>query len=152
MSLNTAGLFSALSSHAQTLGVFDRVDGHEPMNAPGRGLTCAFWFVRLSPFPAGSGLAATSGLVVFTARIYKPNTLPQDTVDPDVLHAADLLLGAYSGDFELGGLVRNVDLLGQSGQQLSAAAGWLQIDASTTYRTVDITIPLVVNDLWSQSA
>ena len=81
MSLNSAGLFAALSSHAQTLGVFDTVNEHEPMNAPRNGLTCAFWFVRLAPFPAGSGLSSTSGLVVFTARIYKPNQLPQGSED-----------------------------------------------------------------------
>lgn len=152
MSLNSAGLFAALSSHAQKLGVFDRVNEHESMNAPGSGLTCAFWFVRVGPFPPGSGLAATTGLVVFTARIYSPNTQPQDSADPAVMHAADLLLAAYSGDFDLGGLVRDVDLLGASGTPLSAQAGWLQIDASTTYRTVDITIPLIINDLWSQAA
>lgn len=150
MSLNSAGLFAALSSHAQTLGVFDRVNEHEPMNAPGNGLTCAFWFVRLGPFQPGSGLASTSGLVVFTARIYKPNQLPQGAEDAAVMGAADLLLAAYSGDFELGGLVRDVDLLGQSGQPLSAAAGWLPF-GDTTFRTVDVTIPLIVNDLWTQA-
>lgn len=150
MSLNSAGLFAALSSHAQTLGVFDRVNEHEPQNAPGNGLTCAFWFVRLGPFPAGSGLASTSGLVVFSARIYKPNQAPYGPEDVAVMSAADALIAAYSGEFDLGGLVRNVDLLGQSGMQLSAAAGWLPF-GDTTYRTVDVTIPLVINDLFTQA-
>ena len=150
MSLNTTGLFAALSSHAQTLGVFDRVNEHEPMNAPKNGLTCAFWFVRLAPFPAGSGLSSTSGLVVFSARIYKPTQLPQGSEDADVMAAADALMAAYSGDFALGGLVRNVDLLGQSGMQLSAQAGWLPF-GDTTFRTIDVTIPMIINDLWTQA-
>ena len=150
MSLNTAGLFSALSSHAQTLGIFERVNEHESMNAPATGLTCEFWFVRLAPFPAGSGLSSTSGLVVFTARVYRTQPLPVGAEDTTVMAAADALMAAYSGDFQLGGLVRNVDLLGQSGLQLAAQAGWLPIDG-VKYRTVDITIPLIVNDLWTQA-
>jgi len=150
MSLNTVGLFAALSSHAQTLGLFDQVNEHESMNPPGNGLTYELWFVRLAPFPAGSGLASTSGLVVFTARIYRAQPLPAGAEDTTVMAAADALMAAYSGDFQLGGLVRNVDLLGQSGLQLAAQAGWLPIDG-TKYRTVDITIPLICNDLWTQS-
>jgi hypothetical protein len=150
MSLDSAGLFSALQSHAMTLGLFERVNGHESMNAPGNGLTCAYWWVRVGPLPRGSGLASTSGVVVFTARIYAPNQLPQDSTDPLVLSATDALIAVYSGDFNLGGAIRNVDLLGESGTPLSAQAGWLPMDG-TTYRTSDVTIPLVVNDLWTQT-
>ena len=151
MSLNTAAILDALKSHASASGLFDRVNGHESANAPGNGLTAEFWWVRTTAAAASSGLASTSAVVVFTGRIYLPSTTPQDETDIAVLNATDALIGAYSGDFELGGLVRNVDLLGQHGAQLSAAAGWLPRD-SVTYRTSDITIPLVVNDLWTQSA
>jgi hypothetical protein len=151
MSLNSAGLFAALSSHAQKLGLFDKVDQHEPMNPPGNGLSCGFWFVRLGPVPAGSGLALTSGLAVFTARIYQSRKFEVGAEDVAVMAAADALMAAYSGDFELGGQVRDVDLLGQSGTSLSASSGWLEIDGAKV-RTVDITIPLIVNDLWSQAA
>jgi len=149
MSLDARALFAALSSHAQTLGIFDAVNEHEPMNRPGSGMTCAFWFVRLGPLPPGSGLSATTGLAVFTARIYKPQQQPSGAEDTDLMGAADRLMAAYSADFTLGGLVRNVDLLGQSGLQLSAQAGWLQQDPAPL-RTVDITIPLICNDLWPQ--
>ena len=150
MSLDTAGILSALQSHAQTLGVFDRVNGHESANAPGNGLTCDFFWVGAVPFSGGSGLASTTVVVTFMARIYLSTTQLSDDIDPQVLHATDELCRAYSADFELGGEVRNMDLLGQSGAQLGAQAGWLQVDA-TKYRTVDVTIPLVVNDLWDQA-
>jgi hypothetical protein len=151
MSLDSAGIFSAIQSHAMALGIFDRVNTHEPKNAPGHGLTAAIYFVRLAPVPAGSGLATTAALLVFVVRIYSPMIQePQDEIDPAILTATDALIAAYSGDVELGGRVRNVDLLGQSGTPLSALAGYLPID-STTYRTVDITLPLIVNDVWSQS-
>jgi len=149
MSLDSAGLFTALTSHAQALGVFDHVNGHETLNPPGHGLTCDVFFVRFGP-ALSSGLSSTSGVVVFMARIYKPNTLPEDHVEIELLSAADALVAAYSGDFTLGDRVRQVDLMGQTGTPLSAQGGWLRID-ETMHRTADITIPLVVNDLWTQA-
>lgn len=151
MSLNTAGILAALQSHAQTLGVFDRVNGHESANAPGHGLTCDFFWMRVVPYPAGSGVASTTVVVTFMARIYLATTQLSDDIDPQILHATDELCRAYSADFQLGGQVRDMDLLGHSGQQLSAQAGWLQVDA-TKYRTADVTIPMIVNDLWTQAA
>ena len=150
MSLDTPGLFTALSSHAMTLGLFDRVNNHEPHNAPGNGLTCAFWWMRLAP-ALSSGLSSTSGVVTFMARIFKPAPIPQDENDLEVLTATDALIAAYSGDFTLGDRVRQADLLGQTGQPLSAQAGWLTVDENTKYRTSDITIPLIVNDLFTQA-
>lgn len=151
MTINSAAIFAALESHAQASGLFDRVNGHEPRNAPGNGLTCAFWFAGLVPIPAASGLAATSARLTFTARIYLPALAePQDAIDPAILSAADTLMIAYSGDFTLGTAIRDVDLLGHSGLQLSAQPGWLDM-AEAKFRTVDITIPMVINDAWAQA-
>lgn len=150
MSLDSAGLFAGLTSHAQKLGIFDRVTGHESLNPPGNGLTCDVFFVSLRPFAAGSGLATTTGVALFMARIYKPNMRPEDYVEHELLSAGDALIAAYSGEFDLGGRIRNVDLQGQTGTPLSAQGGWLRIDEGM-YRTCDVTIPLVVNDLWTQA-
>ena len=148
--MNTRAILAALESHALTLGVFDRVNKHEPMNAPGNGLTCAIWWLTAAPVARESGLAATSARLVFMARIYAPDTQPQDDVDPAVLDATDALIRAYSAEFELGATVQGVDLLGRHGIPLTAQAGWLDFD-DKKYRTADITIPLVVNDLWTQA-
>lgn len=149
MSLDTTGLFAGLSSHAMQLGLFDRVNNHEPHDAPGNGLTCVFFWMRTAPVPAHSGLASTTGVVTFMARIHRPTPQPSDDADVEVLGATDALMAAYFADFTLGGLVRNIDLHGMTGTPLSAQAGWLTIDA-TTFRTSDITIPLIVNDLYPQ--
>lgn len=142
---------AALTSHAASLGQFDRVTGHEPKNAPGKGLTAAFWIDYIGPFAIGSGLAATTGLVTFWCRISTAMTQEaQDEIDPLVLTATSLLLNEYSGDFELGGLIRDVDLLGMSGTALSARAGYLTQD-DKAFRVMTITIPLIVNDLWTQA-
>jgi hypothetical protein len=54
-----------------------------------------------------------------------------------------------SGSITLGGTVRMIDLLGIDGTPLSAMAGYLQIDRKV-YRVMDLTIPVIVNDMWTQ--
>ena len=148
MSLNTTVVLNEVVSHAMKLGLFERVNGHEPKSAPGNGLSAAVWVDRVGP--AGSGLAATSALLTLQVRLYSPMLQePQDAIDPNLTAAADALMNAYSGDFELGGNVRNVDLLGQTGPGLSAQAGYIEQDHKL-YRVMTITLPLIVNDVWEQ--
>jgi hypothetical protein len=47
--------------------------------------------------------------------------------------------------------VRNVDLLGAYGAGLSALAGYLNVD-NKMFRVVDLTLPLIVNNVWEQVA
>jgi hypothetical protein len=47
--------------------------------------------------------------------------------------------------------VRNIDLLGEYGQRLTAQAGYLQL-SDGMYRIFTITIPCIVNDMWTQVA
>ncbi len=139
-------------SHAMTLGVFDKVAQHEPKNAPGNGLFCAIWADTIEPLPDASGLAATSGRVAFHVRIMG-NMLqePQDDIDGLMLTAATTLIGEYSGHFTLGGTVRDVDLLGAHGEALKGQAGYLDIDKKL-YRIMVVTLPIIINDLWTQNA
>jgi hypothetical protein len=86
-------------------------------------------------------------------RVLMPaDTEPQDDVDTAITAAVDQLLSAYSSDFEFGGNVRNVDLLGASGVGLSAEFGYLNFTGGTTYRVATLTIPLIINDVWGQAA
>lgn len=151
--MNIAALTDALISHAGATGYFDRLNGHEPKNrnAVGPGLTGALWLQALAPVKA-SGLAATSGRLEYTLRIYTSMTAePQDGIDPAVLAAADAMFAAYSGDFNLSGLIRCVDLLGAHGAPLGAQAGYLDLGGQL-FRVFDITLPLIINDLWAQEA
>lgn len=151
MSLDSAAILAAVGSHAAASGRFDRVSGFEPKNAPGNGLSFAVWVDRIVPLPGASGLATTAALVVLNARLYT-NMLadPPDAIDPALVGATDALMTAYSGDFELGGQVRNVDVLGAHSEGLSAQAGYLEQDGKL-YRITTLSVPLVVNDVWSQS-
>ena len=151
MAFGAQTLFNAIESHARASGLFDSVNTHEPKSAPGGNLHCAIYVSTLAPFQAGSGLATTTGVVVIMARIYmKMIQEPQDKIDPLIFAATDTLMEAFSRDFDLGGSARNIDLLGQSGEALSGRTGYIEIDKKL-YRSVDITIPIIVNDVFTQA-
>ena len=150
--MDVSGIVSAVTSHAKATGLFQGVNGHEPKAAPQNGLTCAVWADSVGPVPGASGLQVTTAYVVLSVRLYTSMVQqPYDSIDPKLMDAVDKLLTAYSGDFQLGGKVRNVDLLGMFGSELSAQAGYINQD-SKIYRVMTITLPLVVNDTWNQAA
>lgn len=149
--IQVRSVIDAVQSHALASGYFDSVNGHEPKSAPGEGLTYSVWAQQLGPARL-SGLASTSARIALTGRLYKPfRSEPDDSIDPDMVDALDALMGAYAGNFTLGGLVRSVDLQGSDGTPLSAQAGYQTIDRQV-YRILDITIPLIINDAWTQGA
>jgi hypothetical protein len=142
-------LVAQCESHLMRSGLFDRVNWHEPKSSPGVGVTAATWFTATTP--VRSGLVSTTVRVELLVRMYMPMLRePMDDIDPAMMRALDVLMRQYSGDFTLGGEVRNVDLLGEHGTPLQARSGYLRVD-STLYRVVDITLPLIVNDLWEQA-
>jgi hypothetical protein len=107
---------------------------------------------RIAPIPAASGVRAGTGRIELTGRVMTPaDAEPPDGIDIAVTGAVDALMTAYAGDFEFGGSVRNVDLLGAHGTALSAQFGFSRFD-STTYRVATLTVPLIVNDLWEEVA
>lgn len=152
MAINSQALIDDLASHAMATGFFDRVNQHEPKTKPGRGLTAAVWIDRIEPARGRSGLNSTTARVVFNVRVYT-NMLqqPQDAIDPQVMAAADALFEAYSGDFQLGGDAAFIDLLGATqGHELFGQSGYINID-NVVMRVFTITVPVIVNDAWTQA-
>jgi len=151
MPLNLAPITDAVLSHVSASGWFDRANGHEPKNAPGKGLSAAVWLQAVAPISGRSGLAVTSARIELSVRVSMPMLHePQDEIDPTLLSAVDALLTAYSGDFTLGGLVEEVDLLGAYGSPLGAQAGYLTQD-QIAYRVMTITLPVVIDDCFPQA-
>jgi hypothetical protein len=150
--MDIQAILDVIVSHAMASGYFETVNGHEPKSAPGNGITCGVWSQEIGPAPSGSGLAATTALVVWNVRLYTSMLAePQDAIDPQMMLATSALIGAYSGDFQLGSTARNVDLLGQAGTPLRARAGYQTID-NKIFRIMNIDLPVLVNDAWQQVA
>jgi hypothetical protein len=150
MAIDVDAIVDAVASHAAATGHYESVNWHQPRVMPQSGMKAAVWLERITPVRS-SGLAQTSVLVVLTLRQYQAMQLsPFDMIDPNMVKAASALMAAYSGDFTLGGTIRNVDLLGANGQSLEGQSGYLEVDGAVN-RIFDITIPLVVNDTFEQS-
>lgn len=155
MAFNDAAVqavFDAIVSAGQQIQPkVDRVFAYEPKSAPGAGISLAIWWDSLDPYAAGSSLSAESGRVTFMARLYHTYLAkPESFIDPGLLSAVSAFLTGLSAGFTLGGAVRNVDLLGESGQGLAVKAAYLEYDGKP-YRVADITIPVVINDLWLEA-
>lgn len=152
MSIDIATIYDLGLSHALELGVFDKVSGHEPKNAPGRGISAALTIGEFAAVGPASGLAAVSLRLELIFRIYMNTaTEPQDAIDPAILSAADKVCAAYVGDFDFGGAVRNLDIFGQSGRPMGGKPGYVSIDGAM-YRCLDLVIPVLINDVWNEVA
>lgn len=150
MTIGITSILDAVVSHALASGRFDAVNGHEPKSLPAAGLTAAVWADRITPVRS-SGLTSTSVLLVLNVRLYASAVQePADAIDPGLIDAVDTLCAAYVGDYELGGLVRQVDVRGQHGQPLDVRAGYLSQDGALL-RVMTIALPLIVNDLWEEA-
>lgn len=143
-------IFDAIVSDVQASGYFDRVNQHEPKRKPGRGITAAIWLQAVDPIPAASGLSATAARLVFIVRSYT-NMLreSQDLIDINQVKAMSNLMRRYHGDFDFEGAIRNVDLLGHFGIALALQSGYVDQDKQW-FRTMDLRVPCIVNDVWAQ--
>jgi hypothetical protein len=139
-------LFTAIRSYAQKLGIFQAVDTHEPENAPGSRLYCSIVLGPVRPVPS-SGMASVSGQVTLTVRVWSAAMQrPLDDIDPEALATISALMGAFAGGFTIGGTVRNIDLFA-----MQAVPGWVDADGKP-FRVVDISLPIVINDMWAEVA
>jgi hypothetical protein len=149
MTFDTAAataLMQAVQSHAQQLGIFrGGVALHAPISTPPNDLAAWITLDDMQPV-VSSGLAAVSIMVTLQVHVTMSlNTRPLDSVDPVVLGAVAVLLNAYAGAFTLGGLVREVDIFGG----LKASAGYVLFE-NNPLRAVEITLPMIVNDAWTE--
>lgn len=154
MSLNVRPLFDAVVSMAAASGHFLAVNGAEPKSAPrvvGAELRAAVWIDSIQPVQRRAGLAATSVRVAVNCRIYGSMlAAPQDEIDPNIADAAATLMEALTGDFTPTDVDGDIDLLGAYGAGLGAQAGYLGIDGGM-YRVMTLTIPFILNDVWTQA-
>lgn len=152
--INSKAIIGRVASIAAASGFFDSVNMFETKSSPGiEGLHYAVW-VNNGPRPVAqaSGLTAVSARLELTARVYKGfKSEPEAQIDTNITDAVDYLMGGFVGDFELGGEVRNVDIFGAHGAQLDARTGYMSMDR-TVFRICDITIPLIINDAWTEVA
>lgn len=133
-----------IQSYLAASGEFDDVLLGEPEAISGDRLTGAIYVAGTTIADVSLGTISTVYNVM--VRLYK-DMLAEPTRDIEYILArvvqdiaSDLL-----GDFDLGASIRHIDAAGIYGTPMSAVWGYVSV-ASTMYRSVDMTVPLVVND------
>lgn len=147
--MNPKGIMQAMQSAAQATGLFADVLIGEPKAAPSLDSppTLALFSGPMVPIQS-SGLSSASVRWQVNGRIYRDGfSEPAADVDPDIVNAATLFVGALAGQFTLGGLVRCIDFYGMDGEPLKAESGYLEMDRKV-FRCMDLEIPLLLNDEW----
>lgn len=145
-------LFDQVRTHVLDLGYFTGVTTHEAKSKPNHGMSAEIWVQDIHPVGAVSGLGESAGAITFHVRLRTSfMRKPEDDTDKLLLTATTALMAEYSGNFTLGGSVFAVDLLGMHGTALSAQAGYLEQDG-TLFRVMTVTLPIVIDNLWTQAA
>lgn len=127
---------------------------HEPLSAPsGDGVTCCvFPGAPMSPITSSSSLTGADARIEIMVRLLRNAVAePQDERETDLIDAYDAVMTVLLGAYTLGGTVRSVDVLGESGQLTTGNWGYVQID-QTVFRMVEISVPLMVNECWVYGA
>lgn len=146
--MDAKAIMSYLISKGLATGLFANVNGHEPQSAPSiqGDMTLALIAGPLTTIES-SGLNSASMRWEITGRIFtSANSKPADDIDPNVVTAAQTYLASLAAAFTLGGLVRCIDIWGMDGDKLSATPGYLEQD-KMVFRTMDLMIPLLLNDV-----
>lgn len=109
----------------------------------------------ITPLPELSGQDVTSVRVAFIIRLYLAvSQQTPDVIDPAVLNATALIMQQFNAGFTFQETVFEVDLLGAYGMALDAHASYLKVGGpggSSLYRTMDITVPVILADIWDQA-
>ncbi len=148
--LKVVTVLDALTSHASALGLFEQVLSHEPKSAPTATTYCIF-SDQIVPFRERSGLASVSVVELFIGRIYLDFLQqPEDSIDRDMLMALDALMTSYIGDLDFGDADVELDVLGQYTNGVLSKAGYIKHD-NRIFRVIDISLPVIVNDVWTEA-
>lgn len=135
---------------AVTCGV-DRSLRNEPKGAPGAGITAATWVQTVRPHVKASGLAVGSVVVVTMTRFMSGfKTMPSGEIDPRLVDAADLMVEAMHGSYDLARPGCWLDLGGEAGEPWSVNAGYAELD-NGIYRIMDCSWPYILTDIYPMS-
>lgn len=146
-------IFYGIERFLKKSGVVGNANVGEPKSAPvaSKKIQAAFWPQSIRSIGLASGVNSTTAHVLFIIRLYSNfKSVPEDKIDPDLMRAASNIMRQFSDNFDFDGTIRNVDLLGHHGDPLSCEAGYLEVDKKH-YRIMDIRLPLIVNDVWTQN-
>ena len=134
----------AVHSYLLSSGYVTEAQVGEPKAPPKTGLAAAVYMNRVSV--ASLTLSKTIELHVLTLRLYRDMLVePLDEIEFTLAEAVSKIMEDLLGEYDLGATIRHVDAGGIYGTSVGATWGYIDV-GGTLFRTVDITLPLVVDD------
>tara|TARA_R110000751_G_scaffold144178_1_gene247767 strand:+ start:157 stop:624 length:468 start_codon:yes stop_codon:yes gene_type:complete len=155
VAFNIKATLDAISSHIARTGYVNDVRIGEPVAPPD-----AVDKMHAAIYMASAGvvsltLSTTIEVHSVVVRLYRRAAFGQGDdagqVETEMALAVSQVTSNLVGEFDLGATMRNIDIAGQYGQSLSATWGYITI-GNTVFRTVDLTVPLVVDESATQAA
>lgn len=150
MTLAINDVLDIVVTHAQNTGWFQNVTEYESKQSGTNSLTAGVWVESITPIRS-SGLSSASIRLELEMRLYGSTmTEPYDDIDSNIVKAVDDLFTAYIGDFDLGSTARHIDIFGAYGLPLAVRSGYLNMNGREA-RVFQIRLPIIINDVWSES-
>ena len=135
----------ALEGHLEASGYFGQVQIGEFKSAPDDRLAASIWLVGASAYQVYLD-GGSAEVHTVNVRIYrKAFEEPESEIENDIAQAVSQVMSDLSGEFDLGGTIRNIDIAGMAGTPLSVDFGHLDV-GGTIFRVADITVPMLVDD------
>lgn len=148
MAFNINATLDALRSFVQASGYVTTAEKGEPKSPPTSDVHAAIYMQ--SATVVALTLETTIELHVAVVRLYiNAFEEPGERTETKMAEVASNLMSDFLGDFDLNATIRNIDAAGQYGTGLAAVWGYVGIGLSgnsqVMFRTVDITVPMIVD-------
>lgn len=142
-----------LQSHLRAMGnVYEAVIGEpsQPFTPAGQTqrVAAAIWFV--SWFPTLTLATSVEGFVLNVRLHIDAFAQPLGDHELALVDTCNEFTTDLQQDYTLGGTVREIDISGQFSPGMTAEAGRITL-STQMYRIIDITVPVVVNDVATQA-
>ena len=155
MAFNIKGTLDAIASHISRTGYVNDVRIGEPTSPPDATdkIHAAIYMQNVSVVELT--LSKTVELHVVQVRLYRRAAFGEGDdagyVEQEIALAVSQISSNLIGEFDLGGTLRNIDVGGIYGTSLNGTWGYVTL-GGTVFRTVDMIVPLVVDDSATQAA
>tara|TARA_R110002020_G_scaffold142846_2_gene315059 strand:- start:435 stop:902 length:468 start_codon:yes stop_codon:yes gene_type:complete len=155
MAFNIKATLEAIASHVSRSGYVNDTMIGEPTSPPEAVDKMMAAVMMNGATIAELTLTNTVEVHTVTVRFYRRAAFGEGDdageVETEVALAVSEIASNLIGEYDLGATIRNIDVAGQYGGGMSATWGYINI-SGTIYRTVDLTVPLVVDDSATQAA
>lgn len=153
--VDAGAIIAAVKGRLMAIGIFDTVNGHEPVSSPGLGQHASVYLGPIRPTDR-SGLSSTSLVMLIMVRIWiSAQAQDRDDTEIKLASATSASYGALIAGFQLADATGvptacAIDIRGMAGTRMESVPGYANFDG-TEYRVQTITVPVLVENVWDEA-